>query len=105
MASFTTEGAQEIDTISVFFDEGKRFYKDVRERMSEHVFLHDLSDAFEGVCGAYSDWAHYEEDGNRMIAQAVYGILAEAGFQGKALPERNQMGNDRAQGERRFAGR
>jgi len=88
MASFTTEGAREIDSISVFFDEGKRFYKDVRERMVEHAFLHDLSDAFDGACGAYSDWTHYEEVGNRMIAQAVYGILVDAGLQGKVLPER-----------------
>ena len=79
MASFTTEGAREIDSISVFFNEGTRFYEDVRGRMAEHAFLHDLSHVFDGVCGAYSDWAHYEEEGNKVIAQAVYGILTDAG--------------------------
>lgn len=71
MDLFMTEGAKEIQTIGLIFDEGKRFYKAVWERMPDYAFLHDLSGVFENVSGVYSDGVHYDEEGNKLIAQAV----------------------------------
>lgn len=79
MDLFETEGKEQISSIGLISDEGKRFYKEVCENMSEYPFLHDLSGVFDTVSGVYSDGVHYDEGGNRIIAQAIYSILYKDG--------------------------
>ena len=78
MDIFLTEGNREISSIGLIFDEGKRFYREVREFITECDYIYDLSGVFDHVSGVYSDGVHYDEEGNRIIAQAIYDRLFKA---------------------------
>lgn len=72
MELFLSEGPRELPTIQKIYRSSHPFYEAARRCIRDIDYLTDLSGAFDSVSGVYSDGVHYDEAGNRILAQAIY---------------------------------
>ena len=67
-------------SLNRIFQGYRPFYEGAKKMMKSYDYLYDLTHVFDGTSGVYSDGVHYDENGNRIIANEICRILTERSF-------------------------
>lgn len=80
MKRFLETGVKEMPSLNRIFQGYRPFYEGAKKMMKSYDYLYDLTHVFDGTSGVYSDGVHYDENGNRIIANEICRILTERSF-------------------------